>query len=101
MNEDTKKKVMLVVTLACVALAIGIVYWTTFRGKGTSSSSKGLIYLKCMNKECGKTTEISIKKFQALLQLLILWDGLMLMQWGGNDYIDADDLSVMFDYWLQ
>jgi predicted RNA-binding Zn-ribbon protein involved in translation (DUF1610 family) len=57
MDEDRKKPVMLVLVVACLALAGGITYWTHFRSSGSSEQNVEVrpVYLKCQS--CGYTLE--------------------------------------------
>jgi len=59
-----KKPVMIVVAIACIALAAGITYWTQFRG-GASAQARPVV-LKCMNKDCGYVKETNSEQ---------MWEG--------------------------
>jgi predicted RNA-binding Zn-ribbon protein involved in translation (DUF1610 family) len=56
MDEDKRKIVMIVLVVCCLALAGGITFYQT-RGGSSGPDANEVVYLKCLNKNCGEVKE--------------------------------------------
>jgi DNA-directed RNA polymerase subunit RPC12/RpoP len=68
MEENTKRVVMIVVVVACFALAGVIVYETRSGGGGLSVKSGSMIWLKCNNPACGNEFPMQEKEYLKLIK---------------------------------
>ena len=65
MDEDKKRIVMIISAVALVGIATGIILKTRSGGSAKISSDETRV-LKCMNKKCGHTEDITVKKLMKL-----------------------------------
>jgi len=64
MEENTKKIVMVVVIVACFALAGAIVYKTRSSGGGINAiPANSMIWIKCNNPSCGNEFQMSERDY--------------------------------------
>jgi len=57
------KNVKIIVSVLCLVLAAGILYFTTFRSEGGGDSGDVQIWLKCVNPDCNQAYSLTPDEF--------------------------------------
>jgi len=66
MEENAKKTLLIVVAVACIAIA-GIIMHKTMGGGTTTGQPAGKMWVKCNNPKCGNEYEISAQEYSAFV----------------------------------
>ena len=66
MEENAKKKLLIVVAVACIAAA-GIVTYKTMGGGTTAGQPTSKMWVKCNNPKCGDEYQISAKEYSVFM----------------------------------
>lgn len=68
MDENKKRNLLIILSVACITIALVFAYSSLNGGKTNSTGSDELITMKCRNPECRESFEIPTNEFNSYMQ---------------------------------